>query len=272
MLKESYKEARVPVGLSPGTNPLPQASTKRSFGRSLNVWLQNFAILGAGLWAITVFVHREVLVPRRMPAHLNLSVELEKSGVMNGHVAVQMKILAENASSRTVYLLPAIYRVWSTSNNGEVLNEAEFAKVAQLNVGLNKDEMVGRFGPETERTLIAVGRVFTNWSLNPGERVVRTAVFQVPQNQYDTVIATLSLPISHQEAGLEIEWNALDVSKSKLYFQPDAGNADRGSSVDWHDSDFKHQTGFAFSTARTVLSLWEKDQDPGMPVLGEPGI
>lgn len=270
MLNEAHKETRNPVGLFPEASPLPQASVKRGFGRSLNIWLQNFAILGAGLWGITVFVHKEVLVPRRMPAHLNLSVDLEKAGMVNGHVAVQMKILVENASSRTVYLLPAIYRVWSTRNDGEVLDEAEFAKIAQLNVGLNKDEMVGRFGPETERTLIAVGRVFTNWSLNPGERVVRTAVIQVPQHNYDTVIATLSLPISHQEGGLKIEWNALDVSKSKLYFQPDIRKADRGNSVDWHDPEFRHQTGFAFSTARAVLSLWEKE--PGMPVLGEPGI
>lgn len=275
MLNETYKESRMPIEAFPGSQ-LSQASAKRTFGRGLNIWLQNFAILGAGLWAITVFVHKEFLVPRRIPAHLNASIDLEKAGTMNGHVAIQIRITAENASARTIHLLPAIYRVWGASNDGKALDEDMFVKVAQENVRLNKDEMVGRFGPETKRTLIAVGRVFTNWCLYPGERAVRTAVIQVPHHgyegsdSYDSVIATLSLPVSHRETGLRMEWNVLDVAKSKLYFQPDEGRGDPGTPVDWHNPGFKRETGFAFSTARAMLSLWE--DEPGLPAFGEPGI
>lgn len=269
MLKELYQGNRKAAESSPAPSPLRQASARRNFGRSLNTWLQNFAILGAGLWAITVFIHREILVPRRLPAHVNASVDLEKAGMMNGHVAVQMKITIENASARTIHLLPAIYRVWGTRNDGKALAEPAFIKIAQANV-LEKDEMVSRFGPETERALVAVGRVFTNWCLYPGERVVRTAVIQVPQHDYDTVVTTLSLPVSHREAGLTIEWNILDVSKSKLYFQPDEGRGDLGTSIDWHDPAFRRETGFAFATARAMLSLWE--DEPGVPAVGEFGI
>lgn len=239
-------------------------SRLRSIGQVTNTWLQITAIVIAGIWAIGIFYFDNVVAPRRRPAHLNVMLDLEKAGTKNGQLAVQMRISAENASSRTVYLLPAIYRFWGISNNGKALDEASFEKAAQESVLQNKDEMVSRYGPETQRALIAVGRVFTDWHLNPGEQAVRTAVIHVPQDAYDTLLSTLSLPISHQESGLSIEWNPLEIGKSKLYHHRGKAEEDQGDLIDWSNPGFRDQTGFAFATARAVLSLWESE--PGQPL------
>jgi hypothetical protein len=267
------REVKYDAGSSQAENlaePKPQggranlARRLRTTGQIVNTWLQVLAILLAGIWAVGVFYHDKVLEPKRRIAHLNILVDLEKVGVKGDQVAVQLKITAENTSFRSVYMLPAIYRVWATRNQGKVLDETSFKKVAQKNVELAKDEMVGRFGAETERVLVAVGRVFTNWQLNPGERAIRTAVIHVPRHSYDTVLATLALPISHLEEGLEMEWNVSDVMDSKLYIQPEQGSEERGEPVNWRDPEFRDSTGFAFTTARAALSLWENH--PGQPV------
>jgi hypothetical protein len=233
----------------------------RATGQIASTWAQVVGITLAGLWAVGVYYRDNVLEPKKRPSHLNVALDLEKAGMKDGHVAVRMNIIADNASLRTVYLLPAIYRIWGTRNDGESLDEVSFGKKAQENVKLGKDELVGRFSPESERVLIAVGNVFTSsaWSLRPGERVVRTAIVHVPRDLFDTVIATLSLPISHMEKGLSMEWNVLDLKKSKLYFQPDGESGERGEPVNWYDSGFSSRTGFIFATARSVLSLWEDE-------------
>jgi hypothetical protein len=251
--------------------PLPDrgrsslARKLRATGQIASTWAQVVGITLAGIWAVGVYYRDNVLEPKRRPSHLNVALDLEKVGTKNGYVAVQMNISADNASLRTVYLLPAIYRVWGTRNDGESLDKVRFGKKAQENVRLDKDEMVGRFSPETGRVLIAVGKVFTSssWSLRPGERAVRTAVIHVPRDLFDTVIATLSLPISHMEKGLRMEWNVPDIRESKLY--DEQSDAPR-SPVNWYDPGFSSRTGFGFATARSVLSLWENDP------WGEPGI
>jgi hypothetical protein len=252
-------------------SPLPNrgrsnlAKKMRNTGQIVNTWAQVVGITLAGMWAVGVYFRDNVQEPKRRPSHLNVALDLEKAGMKNGTVAVRMNISADNASLRTVYLLPAIYRVWGTRNDGESLDEVNFWKKAQA---IDKDEtVVGRFNPETGRVLIAVGKLFTgsNWSLRPGERAVRTAVIHVPRDLFDTVTATLSLPISHVEKGLKMKWNVLDIKESTLYFQPDGRSDDPGNPVNWYDPGFSSRTGFGFATARSVLSLWENDSwEPGI--------
>src|SRR5438093_325085 len=84
-------------------------SKNRSFGESLNTWVQAIGIIIAACWGVYTFGYKEIMVPKSAPVNITLNLQLKKIGgapAKGDLVAVEMRASATNPSSRDIHLLP----------------------------------------------------------------------------------------------------------------------------------------------------------------------
>ncbi len=82
--------------------------TKRTFGETLNTWVQTVGILIAAAWGVWTFYFKEVDAPKSAPVNISMNLQLKTLGVVRDKeefVVVEMKVTATNASPRKIYLL-----------------------------------------------------------------------------------------------------------------------------------------------------------------------
>lgn len=118
-------------------------------------------------------------------------------------IAVEMQASASNPSPRRVYLLPnywVVYGIRIRPGANETFNEQAYDKIA--------DFAIEKHNERTSDDVIAIGIMFTDSVLNPGEKIVRKLVLHVPPNKYDLLHAQSEMPTSTKEweNRLALEW------------------------------------------------------------------
>jgi hypothetical protein len=188
-------------------------TTLGSRGKTINTWVQTLAIIAAGIWAIIyTFVYKEVLLPATAPVNISVDLAIKQAAVVTDAkrdlIAVEMKIIAVNPSSRILHLLPS---PWLVSGYTVVPRKIVEQPFAQEDVSLALLSTTGKIERHSEiglSALVAIGRLFNNTVLNPGEKLQRIIVFHVPPATYDMldVIVTMTLTTTDPR-GFEVKWS-----------------------------------------------------------------
>jgi hypothetical protein len=188
-------------------------TTLRSRGKAINTWVQTSAIIAAGIWAIIyTVVYKEVLLPATAPVNISVDLAIKQAAVVadakRDLIAVEMKIIAVNPSSRILYLLPS---PWVASGYTVAPRKIVEQPFAQEDVSVALLSPTGRIERHSEfglGALVAIGRLFSNTVLNPGEKLQRIIVFHVPPATYDMldVMVTMTLTTTNP-SGFVGKWS-----------------------------------------------------------------
>jgi hypothetical protein len=184
---------------------------KRSFGETVNTWVQTIGILIAAIWGFYTFVYKEIELPSSAPVNISLNLQLKKieSGPLVGDLsAVEMKVSATNPSPRKISLLPTVWIAYGANINAARNDETTFSHAAS---DVLKDPSIiatqQRFADLKGFSVVAAGHLFHYNSLKPGETIGRTLVLFVPKNDYNFISVSTFMPSSEDISGIEVEWN-----------------------------------------------------------------
>lgn len=176
-------------------------------------WIQTIAILLASLWGIYTFIWQDILVPSWQPAHINLSIAATpvvspmKPG---GGTEVLLKISAVNPSNRKLYLLANAWQIQESRR--QRAREADFHSSADSALRGAALVHVERGSNREVGPTLALGRLFDDEFIQPGETLNRTILVSVPSSidavEFSVVIPTLIRKPDHQLfAGKRLEWS-----------------------------------------------------------------
>ncbi len=189
--------------------------SKKSFlAGSFHTWIQTIAIILAGAWAAYTFIYKEVLVPKAAPINLALNLQPQRVSQDLGRakadhlIPVELKIVANNPSTRTVYLLPSLwlaYGVTYSEKDDLTIGQKVEATLAPA-AATAMFSYAERHAETKSRMLIAGGRALRDVSLKPGEAVTRTMVFYVPANRYRMLTISLYVPTVSKKDSMDIVW------------------------------------------------------------------
>ncbi len=157
----------------------------------LHEWIRSGGILIAAAWGVYTFVWKDILVPAWQPATLSLEVSLTAvpdSPVQADGREMTLVVKAVNSSSRRVYLLANVWwlrelRRDPRTESGErrkqlfLQNSDETLRKETVQEAL---EHVERDVTSTYPELLAVGRLFGDDVIHPGESVNRTILVRIP--------------------------------------------------------------------------------------------
>ncbi|MCP9787364.1 hypothetical protein [Cyanobium sp. N5-Cardenillas] len=163
----------------------------------LHLWIQSAGILVASVWGIYTFVWQDILVPSWAPAAINLDLSLTpiegRTTTADGS-EMALNITATNPSSRKLYLLSNVWQL--VGIHRKAVTEKEFIHLGNRtlrDVPLLQAERLIR--NETSPTL-AVGRIFGDDIIHPGEKIDRTIVVRLPAGygvaEVNVVVPTLT--------------------------------------------------------------------------------
>ncbi len=241
--------------------------TKRTTGEIVNTWAQTIAIFVAGVWAVYTFWHSQFAVPESAPVNVSVNLQLKKAGSVTGSdalVAVEVKFAATNPSSRIVYLLPCMWAAFG--DKMQRLPEDEYVEqklqdIASKALDSPKPKDVERYVASKEgRKVVALGRLFSDTALNPGETIQRTVVFNVPEGRFDVITIKAFVPNMTKSEGLHLRWtlNKDLIAESKLY-RVDKNKKETPVDVTSPDVGalLEREFGYGVSESEAQLSLWE---------------
>jgi hypothetical protein len=173
-------------GLSSGKRRMRVRSWMRS--KLIQSWIQSLGILIAAGWGVYTFIYTDVLVPSWQPANLTLEatitpVEGRRAGPDGMEAMLDAK--ATNSSSRTVYLL-ANYWILSAMNRqfkGATGSRDERRLIDSGHQVLRQSQL-SHFErdvtSEPEPNFLAIGRLFDDDVIQPGESINRSILVRIP--------------------------------------------------------------------------------------------
>ena len=193
-----------------------EKESKKSKATGIREWVQFALLLFASAWAIWTFVFKEVMAPRSAPINITMNLDLKEVGARPQETAeeqeslsaVEMKISAKNPSSRTIYLLRSAwvatgYKIASSNGDDEDSFVKDTNDVINLSDGVyeaGRDFALGSFNT------VAVGRLFLDSVLKPGESVSRTLIVYVPREKYDMLEVQVLMPTVAVEGAVDLDW------------------------------------------------------------------
>jgi len=202
-------------------------SSQRFLGGSIHSWIQSIGIVAAGILAIYTFVYKDIFLPKSAPVNLTLSLQLQKvkwegsgSAKENSLIPIEMQISASNPSSRSVYFMPNIWLAYGRRISSQKTDNFEAGADAVLGSDDNYEE---RYAVEETPSLVGLGRIFSDTSLKPGEKISRTIIFHVPPNAFDLVEVYTYIPTTARTGTLELQWrlNAKKTGVDPLLYRVD---------------------------------------------------
>jgi hypothetical protein len=186
-------------------------SEKRSLGERVNTWVQTVGICIAAVWGFYTFVYEKITVPKSAPVNVTLNLQLKKIGSSAskaGLTAVEMKASATNPSSREIHLLPSAWIAYGVSvtaaeNDDAVLNQKALKALRDTEIV----STVQRHAKQASSSIVAMGPLFFDNALEPGETLVRNVVFYVPIEKYDLLNLVSLMPNTPEDTSrIEFEW------------------------------------------------------------------
>ena len=173
--------------------------TLQEWTQTIGSITQIIGIVLAAAWGVHTWIWKEVVVPNRAPASLN--VELSLSPIKRAGTAMQgeqplpmaLQITATNPSSRTLYLLPGYWQLLATRlkpDPGGVFYQ-ERANEALSDSSIAPAE---RHSEPFEIRSLATGKLFSDDTIMPGETLKRQLIIHIPSS-YPTLDVDLLLPV-----------------------------------------------------------------------------
>jgi hypothetical protein len=235
-------------------------SQKRSVEERLNTWMQIVGICIAAVWGVYTFVFKEITVPKSAPVNVTLNLQLKKVGTSAaeaGLIAVGMTASATNPSSREIHLLPSAWIAYGVSITTAERDDPTFNKKALTALADPENvSTVQRHAKRLNNSIVAMGRLFFNTALKPGETLVRNIVFYVPIGKYDLVNLISTMPNTTADPKrIELKWalrnnvlefNAYQLDRTGKRILETAKNGSYGYSEAKVDQ----------TEANTQISLW----------------
>jgi hypothetical protein len=178
----------------------------------LHKWIQSAGLMVATVWGFYTFVYKDILIPSWAPAHINLNVSLspvEGRSSSSGGSEMTLKVTATNTSGRKLYLL---------NNTWQLFGVERKAVAEQKMVPLGNEALLGLTLVQVERFVInktgptlALGRIFIDNTINPGETIERTVLVRIPTGyeaaEVDVLLPTLTKEPNEQLfSGCRLVW------------------------------------------------------------------
>jgi hypothetical protein len=235
-------------------------SQKRTFGETLNTWVQTIGICIAAVWGFYTFVYEKIFIPKTSPVNVTLNLEVKKIGnsaAELGLTAVEMTASATNPSSRRIYLLPSAWIAYGVCMTAAENDDTAFNKKALTALrDAENVSMVQRHAKRLSSTVVAMGPLFVDNALEPGEKLVRHVVFYVPIKKYDLLNLISLMPNTDKETSrIEFQWEL----EGKI-LQGRAYRLDRtGKRIRTKDTNGNYVDSEAHvdsTEANTQISLW----------------
>lgn len=196
----------------------------------IHEWIRSGGVLIAatsGAWGVYTFVWKDILVPSWQPASLNLEASLrpvpDRPATADG-LEMVLEVKATNASSRRVYPLANIWYVNGIKREPRpaamVRSDRLFKKESNQvlrGVGLQHAE---RGVISTTGELLAVGRVFDDDIIDPGNSVNRSILIHIPKG-YAAVELRVTMPLFTRPPdrlfkGQRLTWSVDDFGEPEL--------------------------------------------------------
>jgi hypothetical protein len=210
------------------------AQPKKPVTTTFREWTQFLLLLFAAAWGVYTFIYKEITAPKAAPINISLEVQARRVGADNIRgrqqkeqlIAIELKVVAKNPSSRTVYLLRPIWFASAgniearTTNNDESLDD-EIVK--SLNSG--QKMVMERHTLLLNAKIVAAGVLFVDDLVRPGEAISRTVIFHIPKELYDHVTIFTEIPTAGTE-GIDIEWqyDSTTVEFTRKLYRTDASS------------------------------------------------
>lgn len=178
----------------------------------LHNWIQTSAILIATIWGIYTFIWQDILVPSWSPAHINLQASLSvnrPSPQADGSSEVALSVKADNPSNRRLFLLSNSWRLLGSQRR--TVPTGEFQSRGDAVLRADALTHVERGSMRESGPLLALGRLFDDDVLQPGESISRTLLLTIPKDQ-DAIELSMILPALTRQPdrqlfnGQRLEW------------------------------------------------------------------
>lgn len=203
-----------------------------SWSRSplLHEWIRSGAVLIAAVWGVYTFIYKDIYVPSQQPAHLSLEASLKPVPDRPTPAVGQemlLEIKATNTSSRRVYLLANIWTLRGINLATRTGAKANKEFIQELNVVL-KDDPVLHKERGVERTpgeLIAIGRLFGDDFIDPGNTKYRSILVNIPTGT-NAIELSVIMPLLSKQAqaslfsGQRLAWEVDALGYIKLMLCP----------------------------------------------------
>lgn len=203
-----------------------------SWSRSplLHEWIRSGAVLIAAVWGVYTFIYKDIYVPSQQPAHLSLEASLKPVPDRPTPAAgreMLLEIKATNASSRRVYLLANIWFLRGINSAARTGANANGEFIQELNEAL-KGQPVLHTERVVERTpgdLLAMGRLFSDDFIDPGNTKYRSILVNIPTETSAVELGVIMPLLSKQPkeslfSGQRFVWEADASGNMKLMLCP----------------------------------------------------
>jgi len=193
-----------------------QIPEKRSFDQRLNTWVQTIGIIVAASWGVYTFVYKEIVVPKGAPINVSIAMTMKRvsdektdlKDLKKKYAAIELTFVAENPSTRMVFLLPSAWIVYGVKI-ANLPDRSSFRTDAEI--ALKSDARFAELhAVPRDSTVVVIGRLFPDDVLKPGEKVVRTAIFHIPVGTYDLLDAHAMVPSARKGKAVDIKWKLSD--------------------------------------------------------------
>lgn len=168
----------------------------------LQEWTQTLVLLIGAAWGIYTFWYKDIWLPSWQPANLTLEATITpvegRRPSPDGLEAI-LEAKATNSSTRQVFLLPNYWLISGIKRTAVGPQESgnEGRLQSQANLVLAQKELT-HFEPhvssELSPSLLAVGRLFDDNIVQPGETIRRRILFRIPKGM-DGVELRALLPL-----------------------------------------------------------------------------
>ena len=189
----------------------------------LHDWIQSLGILIAATWGVYTFIYKDMWVPSQQPPNLTLEATITPvSGRRLGPDGLETTIEAKatNSSTRAVHLL-ANYWILSGLQRSPApapSSASESHLLSKANQVLRQQDLShleSTVTSQPEAAFLAVGRLFDDNIVQPGETISRSLLVRIPRGT-DAVQLRAFLPILSRRPsqalfnGRSLGWELID--------------------------------------------------------------
>jgi hypothetical protein len=201
----------------------------------LHEWIRSGGILIAAAWGVYTFIYKDIYVPSQQPAHLNLEASLKPvpdRPTPAGGLEMLLEIKVTNASSRRVFLLANIWTLREINIAPRTIPGMDREFIQESNVVLKDDPVLHKERGVERSTgkLIAIGRLFGDDFINPGNTKNRSILVNIPTGINAVELSVIMPLLSKQPeatlfSGQRLVWEADTVGDTKLLLCPREGGS-----------------------------------------------
>lgn len=246
-------------------------------------FIEAFAFLAAGAWAISTFVYSEKIKPQNEPPEVAVQATLEEVGRNQSAVAVKATVSARNIGKTKVSVIAAYYNVegfkierLSKSDDGAYHRYAagELDKLAKPESP--GDVTLSRYTKHhgSQGAVVHSSNLMQNWTMDPGDEYSRNTVFYVASADYNHLKINFKIYVarnSNYENKIHRHWQLAD-DKDEIaaeFFVKDGGKPCDETSPEKNCAPFNprknadhkkiiEEYGMTHYDALSELSLWKK--------------